>query len=99
MSTSSETTQSKSITKYLAISFAAMAIVYFKDFLADNALRHALGGIGFAFLAYGTYKNGFVTEARNLGGRYASLIGGAFLLATAVAATIPAISALVRAIG
>lgn len=96
MGTTSQTPQSKNVTSYLAVAFAAMTFVFLWDYLDDHALRHALGGIGFALLAYGTYRNGFVTEARNLGGRHASLIGGAFLLASAVTATIPAVSALAR---
>jgi hypothetical protein len=99
MGTASQTPQSKNVTSYLAVAFAAMTFVYFKDFSDHHALRHALGGTGFALLAYGTYRNGFVTEARNLGGRYASLIGGAFLLASAVTATVPAVSALARVVG
>ena len=99
MATASQTPQSKNVTSYLAVAFAAMTFVYLRDFSNDHALRHALGGIGFALLAYGTYRNGFVTEARDLGGRYASLIGGAFLLTSAVTATIPAVSALAQFVG
>jgi hypothetical protein len=76
-----------------------MTIVYALDYADGHALRHALAGLGFAFLAYGTLTNGLVTESRNLGGRYASLVGGVFLLATAVVTSAPAVSTLVAAIG
>ena len=93
-----EAMQDPKTTKYLAVAFAAMALVYFKDFSDDHALRHVLGGFGFALVAFGTYKNGFVTEARNLVGRYASLTGGAFLIASALISSAPAVSALIAAI-
>jgi len=99
MSSSFSQFQSKRMTTYLAVIFAAAALVYLKDFSEGHALRHALDGIGFALLAYGTYKNGLVTESRSLAGRYASLIGGAFLLVSAIVTTIPAASALLRFLG
>ena len=68
MSSSFSQFQIKRMTIYLAVIFAAAALVYLKDFSEGHALRHALDGIGFALLAYGTYKNGLVTESRSLAG-------------------------------
>ena len=99
MSSSLKESKLQDVSRYLAIAFAAVSLVYFKDFANDHAMRHLLGGIGFMFIAYGTFTNGFVTESRNLAGRYASLVGAVFLLAFAVVASVPAASALISALG
>lgn len=99
MNPPSKESKSEDVANYLAVAFAAASLVAFRDFANDHAIRHALGGIGFSLAAYGTFTNGFVTEMRNLGGRYASFVGAACLLASAVIATAPAASALVSALG
>ncbi len=40
-----------------------------------------ISAIGYALMAYGTYKNSFTKEALNLGGRYSLILGFVLVVA------------------
>ena len=69
--------------KFVAVAFALVGAIRMADFIFyGQELRDVLAGVGFGLMSYGIYKNGFVTEARNTGGRYASLAGAILLIAS-----------------
>jgi hypothetical protein len=71
--------------KFVAASFALIGLIRLAHFiLSGHILPDVLAGIGFMLMAFGVMKNGFVTEERNMGGRYASLAGAVLLIASVI---------------
>ena len=69
--------------KFVAAAFALIGVIRLVEFVTSGrALDDALAGAGFVFMAYGVFRNGFVTEERNAGGRYAALAGAVLLVAS-----------------
>ena len=65
--------------------FAFISTTHLADFLFHGrALSNAIGGVGYALMAYGMYKNGFATEERNTVGRATALSGAALTVASII---------------
>lgn len=65
-----------SVTKFtFALFFVASAINLIDFIFYIQEPRIMISAIGYALMAYGTYKNGFTKEGSDLGGRYGLIVG------------------------
>ena len=71
--------------KFVAAALALVGVVHLVDFVFyGQRLDHLLAGAGFSLMAFGTFKNGFVTEENSLLGRYAAGLGAILAIASVV---------------
>ena len=73
----------------LVIFFVASAINLIDFIFYVQEPRKMISAIGYALMAYGTYKNSFTKEALNLGGRYSLILGFVLVVAGFVMKYLP----------
>jgi hypothetical protein len=63
-------------TKITLVFFVVVSIINLIDFIFYvQEPRKMISAIGYALMAYGTYKNSLTKEALDLGGRYGLIVG------------------------
>jgi len=68
--------------KITLVFFVVASIVNFWDFIFYvQEPRKMISAIGYALMAYGTYKDRFNKEALDLGGRYGLIVGFVLVVA------------------
>ena len=69
-------------TKTTLVFFVVASIINFGDFIFYvQEPRKMISAIGYALMAYGTYKNSLIKEALDLGGRHSLILGFVFVVA------------------
>jgi hypothetical protein len=69
--------------KLVAWALALVGVIRLVDFVFyGRHLEHLVAGPGFLLMAFGMFKNGFVTEDNDKIGRYAAGLGAALAIAS-----------------
>lgn len=77
-------------TKITLVFFVVASIVNFGDFIFYvQEPRKMISAIGYALMAYGTYKSSLTKEALDLGGRYGLIVGFVLVVAGFVMKYLP----------